>query len=45
MGINLIEAGHYYTERPAMEALAQITAELLPTAKTEIYTPNPLRFY
>lgn len=43
--INLIEAGHYYTERPAMEALAEMTAELLPTAKTEIYTPNPLRFY
>lgn len=42
--INLIEAGHYYTERPATERLAVLAKELLPTAETEIYTPNPLTF-
>lgn len=43
--INLIEAGHFYTERPAVLALSALVKELLPTAQTEIYTPNPLAFY
>lgn len=43
--INLMEAGHYYTERPSVLALAALVKELLPTVQTEIYTPNPLAFY
>ena len=43
--INLMEAGHYYTERAATEALARIVKEVAPTLETEIYTPNPLAVY
>ena len=43
--INLIEAGHYFTERPAVLALEALVKELLPSARTEIYTPNPLCVY
>jgi len=43
--INLIEAGHYYTERAATEALRDLANEMYPEIKTEIYTPNPLAFY
>lgn len=43
--VNLMEAGHYFTERAATEALALIAKAVLPTAKTEIYTPNPLVIY
>ena len=43
--INLVEAGHYFTERPAVAALESVVRELFPEAKTEIYTPNPLTVY
>ena len=43
--INLIEAGHYYTERPSLSALEEAVKTVLPTVKTEIYTPNPLDMY
>ena len=43
--INLIEAGHYYTERAATEALLRIVKEAAPSLETEIYTPNPLSVY
>ena len=43
--INLMEAGHYFTERPALMMLEALVRELLPSARTEIYTPNPLRVY
>ena len=43
--INLIEAGHYFTERPAMTSLCDTVKALLPEVQTEIYTPNPLDSY
>lgn len=43
--INLIEAGHYYTERAATEALSALVSEIDPQIECEIYTPNPLAFY
>lgn len=43
--INLVEGGHYFTERPAIASLEAIVKELLPDAVTEIYTPNPLSIY
>lgn len=43
--INLVEAGHYYTERAAAEALLHVVSEIDPTLECEIYTPNPLTVY
>ena len=43
--INLLEAGHYFTERPSVAALMHLVNDVLPEAKTEIYTPNPLTLY
>ena len=43
--INLIEAGHYFTERPALWALMETVNALDPTLTTEIYTPNPISIY
>lgn len=43
--INLVEAGHYYTERAATEALLRVVSEIAPDLECEIYTPNPLTVY
>ena len=43
--INLIEAGHYFTERPALWALMETVNALDPTLTSEIYTPNPISIY
>ena len=43
--INLMEVGHYYTERAATEALSAMVSEIDPGIQCEIYTPNPLTFY
>lgn len=43
--INLLEAGHYFTERVAMTALEALAKKIFPLLETEIYTPNPLRIY
>lgn len=43
--INLIEAGHYYTERASTEALSVLVKEIDSGVDFEIYTPNPLTFY
>ncbi len=43
--INLIEAGHYFTERQATVALAALAEEAGADVKTEIYAPNPLAVY
>lgn len=43
--INLMEAGHYFTERAVTEVLRDMANEIIPEAKTEIYTPCPLAFY
>jgi len=43
--LNLMEAGHYFTERPSVSALESLVKALLPKVETEIYTPNPLTVY
>lgn len=43
--INLVEAGHYFTERPSVLALEALVLRLAPKVNTEIYTPNPLSIY
>ena len=32
-GINLVEAGHYFTENPALNALAELVKGAIPTAE------------
>lgn len=43
--INLVELGHYFTERPSLSALCDLVQQILPEAQTEIYTPNPMSTY
>ncbi len=43
--LNLMEVGHYFTERPAVSALERLVKACAPDAQTEIYTPNPLTVY
>lgn len=40
MQINLVEAGHYYTEYPALKALAGIVRESDPEIQCDFYTSN-----
>lgn len=44
MGLNLIEAGHYYTEAPVLPVLAKLCQEIYAcqseTCQTEIYSSN-----
>lgn len=42
--ICLIEAGHYYTERPVASVLARMAEAIDPNVQTEVYTPNRLTF-
>lgn len=44
MGINLIEAGHFFTENPICEMLARLTKTFTPTAETEIFCSNEIKF-
>lgn len=41
-GINLIEAGHYFTEAPALDKLAQMVKEILPDADVAIIGSNSI---
>ena len=43
--INLIECGHYFTEKHAAKLLADIACVILGEVKIEIYTPNSLTVY
>ena len=43
--LNLIEGGHYYTEKHAADLLATLAKEILPSVKTEIYTHDILSIY
>lgn len=43
--INLIECGHYFSERHTANVLAGLAEELLPRAQIEIYVPNSLTVY
>ena len=41
--INLIEAGHFYTEHPVCEALKDMVGEILPEARCDIYFSNVIK--
>ena len=43
--ITLVEAGHYFSERHAADALADAVKTCLPEAQLEIYAPDPLAVY
>ena len=43
MGINLIEAGHYFTELPITECFSEIISSLDPNVYTEIADSNMIR--
>ena len=38
--INLIEAGHFYTEQPVCECLCEMINEICPDIMCEIYNSN-----
>lgn len=43
--INLIECGHYGSEKHTATLLADLVKEVYPEARTEIYAPNSLAIY
>ncbi|MBO7303360.1 MAG: Nif3-like dinuclear metal center hexameric protein [Clostridia bacterium] len=43
MPINLIEAGHFYTEHPVCEVLLNIVKEIAPNVKCDIYFSNVIK--
>ena len=44
MGINIVEAGHFYTENPVCEALEAKIKELDGNIETEIFNSNNIKF-
>ncbi|MEE0968994.1 MAG: Nif3-like dinuclear metal center hexameric protein [Clostridia bacterium] len=45
LSINLIEAGHFYTEDPVCKYLAEIVNKACPEAVTEIYNSNEIKVF
>ena len=43
-GMNLIMGGHFYTENPVCERLAQMLLEIDPTLTVDVCNSNPVRF-
>jgi putative NIF3 family GTP cyclohydrolase 1 type 2 len=43
MGINLIEAGHYFTEQPITEFLRDLLYSFDPTLSIEIISSNQIK--
>ncbi len=43
MGLNIIEAGHFYTENPVCIALENIVKPILPSARIELYNSNKIK--
>lgn len=43
MGLNIIEAGHFYTENPVCIALENIVKSILPSARVEIFNSNKIK--
>ena len=41
--VNVIEAGHYFTEQPSLAALERMVKSIIPQAETTIYESNPVR--
>lgn len=44
LGINLIEAGHYFTEQPVTEFFRQIVLEFCPDTYVELASSNTIKF-
>jgi hypothetical protein len=42
--MNLIMGGHFYTENPVCERLAQMLLEIDPTLTVDVCNSNPVRF-
>ena len=42
-GVNLIEAGHFYTEFPVCRTLCDIVAELAPEVECDVYNGNRIK--
>ena len=45
LGINLIEAGHYFTEQPITELFAELVAKIDPNSYVEIANSNMIKSY
>ncbi len=45
LGINLVEAGHFYTEDPVCSYLSELVTEADKDIKTEIYNSNEIKVY
>ena len=43
LGINLIEAGHFYTEFPVCETFAKILADVVPEAEVTVFNSNRIK--
>ena len=43
--INLVEAGHFYTERQAVATLAEMAKGIDANIDARIFSPNPISFY
>ena len=44
LGINIVEAGHFYTENPVCKSLEKEILEICPTIKTEIFDSNAIKY-
>ena len=44
MGINIVEAGHFFTENPVCNLIKNHITSICPTIKTEIYYSNLIKF-
>ncbi len=45
MGINLVEAGHYYTEQPVTDFFQELLIDFDPDMYVEIAVSNPIKMY
>lgn len=45
LGINIVEAGHFYTEHPVCYTLEKEIKKLMPCVHTEVYNSNKIKFF
>jgi putative NIF3 family GTP cyclohydrolase 1 type 2 len=43
IGINIVEAGHFYTENPVCKTLESLIKHFIPNATTEIFNSNKIQ--
>jgi putative NIF3 family GTP cyclohydrolase 1 type 2 len=43
MGLNVIEAGHFYTENPVCTTLENIVKDVISNVEVEIYNSNKIK--